>query len=63
MSRTHAALQWFYSRGATVIFTGPDAPSASMLTRLQRLGLIHMPDAEGWRLTDEGRAKLWEDTR
>ena len=60
MSKTQQALQWFYDRGAVINeLSEPDAPSAFMLTRLERQGLIYLPDAEGWRLTDAGRHKLW----
>ena len=61
MSKTQEALQWFYDRGAVLKgLSEPDAPSAHMLTRLERQGLIYLPDAEGWRLTDAGRRKLWD---
>jgi Mn-dependent DtxR family transcriptional regulator len=60
-SKTQDALQWFYSRGAVAkALSEPGAPTAHMMTRLQRMGLIHMPDPEGWRLTDKGRQQLWE---
>lgn len=54
-------LQWFYDRGAALKeLASNDAPSAFIMTRMERDGQLELT-AEGWCLTDKGRRELWGD--